>query len=208
MSTVWNYKTYLHAIISELPAENLNGVDISELELEFDKETMYEDVENLFRKGDKDNLNSATDGKVVSVTSFGKYSSMKNKSNLIESSSEIKNLSLMSNDLIQGNLKSQQQSLKNQEVNSISESIPEISHSNEAEPIVVEYQGNVALLSKVSMKKTLEIPTVLKPQEINDRINKKHTSVPTPVAKKAPKKKQSVRQIFKFCRLSEYFNYC
>lgn len=180
-------------------------MDISELELEFDKESMYEDVENLFRKGDKDNANSVSDGKVVSVTSFGKYSSMKNKSNLIESSSELKNLPLINNDLIQGNLKSQRQILKNQEVNTISESFPEISHSNKAEPIA-EYQGNVVSLSQVSMEKTVEIPTVLKPQEISDRFNQKHTSVPTPVAKKAPKKKQSVRHILKM--LISSFSYC
>uniref|UniRef100_A0A1B6HZJ3 ABC1 atypical kinase-like domain-containing protein n=3 Tax=Homalodisca liturata TaxID=320908 RepID=A0A1B6HZJ3_9HEMI len=203
--------------------EQNNGIDISELELEFDKETMFEDVENLFRKGEKEEIQSLKSNvKVMSITSPGKYATIKKKPELLQNFGETSELAQNTN--TQYNIQSKV--LENYKpvekldrisniieeskafVNPLPHSIDGIKSNVEdslkvktqlketnfynIEPQVIQSHSMDGIKSNV--EDSLKVKMQLKETNFN---NIEPQVIPTPVAKKAPKKKQSLSETAK-----------
>uniref|UniRef100_A0A1B6KC95 ABC1 atypical kinase-like domain-containing protein n=1 Tax=Graphocephala atropunctata TaxID=36148 RepID=A0A1B6KC95_9HEMI len=174
---------------SNQPAvEQTNGIDISELELEFDKETMFEDVENLFRKGEKEEVQSSNSNvKVISVTSQGKYASAKKTPELLQSFTDTSNFANKTQNLIQ-NINTQHKiQLKQPDI--VREERP--SETLDLTSKLIE-ESKVILNSTYSLEKKENIKS--NEEEI---IKVQPEIIPTPIAKKAPKKKQSLSETAK-----------
>lgn len=163
--------------------DQANGVDISELELEFDKETMFEDVENLFRKGDKEVPTSSGEVKVISITSEGRFGSKKPSEN--NTTTELINAS---NNLVEA-AKTQLELLKGQEKPQDSFSIKKVNDAHVDLPSEADAMESV---EKDRIRNTSNEPkfsTMPQPEVVS--------AIPTPTAKKAPKKKPSLSETAK-----------
>uniref|UniRef100_A0A1B6ESG4 ABC1 atypical kinase-like domain-containing protein n=1 Tax=Cuerna arida TaxID=1464854 RepID=A0A1B6ESG4_9HEMI len=172
--------------------EQNNGIDISELELEFDKETMFEDVENLFRKGEKEEIQTSNSNvKVISITSPGKYATIKKTPELLQSFGDGSQLAQAINT---------QYKIQSKE--------PEIVENDKpVEKLVLT--SNIIEESKAFVNPSIHsVDSIISNVEdsLKDKTQLKETNVfykiepqvvPTPVAKKAPKKKQSLSETAK-----------
>lgn len=180
----------------EPPVEQYsNGVDLSELELEFDKETMFEDVENLFRNGEKEKgTHYSQSGVVHSISSLGKHSSEKKKSESIKQLAD--SVTSPNHKINQTNLVADQK-IQHDKIAEPEEKLnisPLLEHSsilpNLEQHSIVEKEFIVK-----NDKETLTKPIPVQPTQVESSHHSPPSTIPTPVAKKAPKKKPSVSNL-------------
>lgn len=179
VQTIWS-KCIIFA--DPVKEETSEEVDINELELEFDKETMYEDVENLFRKQEKE---SSDNSKKMQPLKYPK----KMKSNL--KVSEIVNDNSKLPDVSQHtDLSHIQRSLKENNI------IEELNT-----PTKVLKEIDIGTISKIQSSYEIEKPSITNTVGDNtarmDHMHSPTNTIPTPVAKKAPKKRPSVSTVNK-----------